>query len=114
MPQACDPLPFGIDHIKARYHGGSTSANNLALACFSCNTFKASHAAGYDPDTGELTRLFNPRTDDWSEHFAWVGAELVGKTPVGRTTIDVLRINLPERIEHRRVLRELGEFSTQE
>jgi hypothetical protein len=27
--------------------------------------------------------------------------------------IDVLRINLPERIEHRRVLMELGEFSTQ-
>jgi hypothetical protein len=114
MPQSCDPLPFGIDHIKALYHHGPTSADNLALACFNCNTFKASHVAGYDPDTSELSRLYNPRTDVWSDHFAWVGAELVGRTPVGRTTIDVLRINLAERIEHRRVLIELGEFSTRD
>ena len=68
MPQSCDPLPFGVDHIKARYHHGATTAGNLALACFSCNTFKASHAAGYDPDSGELTRLFSPRTDVWNDH----------------------------------------------
>lgn len=114
MPQSCDPLPFGIDHIKAQYHRGRTSADNLAAACFACNTFKGCHAAGYDPETGELTRLFHPRIDAWDEHFTWVGAELVGRTTIGRTTIEVLRINLPERIEHRRVLIELGEFSTAE
>src|SRR4029077_5901997 len=84
MPQSCDPLPFGIDHVKVLYHHGPTSPENLALACFNCNTFKASNAAGYDPGTGELTRLFNPRTDEWSQHFAWAGPELIGSTPVGR------------------------------
>ena len=82
------------------------------MACFNCNTFKGCQAAGYDPDTGELTRLFHPRADRWDEHFAWIGAELVGTTAIGRTTINVLRINLPERMEHRRLLMELGEFLT--
>jgi hypothetical protein len=112
LPQACDPLPFGVDHIKAQFHRGPMSAENLALACFSCNTFKGCHAAGFDPDTGEITRLFHPRADRWDKHFSWIGAELVGTTAIGRTTIDVLRINLPERIEHRRLLIELGEFVT--
>jgi hypothetical protein len=33
---------------------------------------------------------------------------LRGLTAIGRTTIDVLRINLPERVEHRRLLQQLG------
>src|SRR5437899_12231073 len=59
---------------------------------------------GIDLVTGQLTRLFNPRQDDWNEHFSWLGPELVGRTAVGRTTIDVLNINLPERVEQRRLL----------
>lgn len=34
----------------------------------------------------------------------WNDAEIVGRTPIGRTKIEVLRINLPERIEHRQRL----------
>lgn len=60
--------------------------------------------AGYDPLSDELTPLFNPRTERWVDHFRWRGAELEGKTATGRATIDVLRINDPERIEHRRLL----------
>ena len=60
--------------------------------------------AGYDPETDRLFPLFNPRHDVWSEHFAWDGPTLVGLTPIGRTTISVLRINQPERVEHRRLL----------
>jgi 5-methylcytosine-specific restriction endonuclease McrA len=40
VPQSVDELPFEIDHIIARKHGGPTSADNLALACFSCNHHK--------------------------------------------------------------------------
>ena len=40
-----------------------------------------------------MARLFNPRTDKWSEHFRWLGAELVGVTPIARATIIVLAIN---------------------
>lgn len=33
---------------------------------------------------------------------------LRGKTLVGKATVELLRINLSDRLEHRRLLRELG------
>jgi hypothetical protein len=110
VPQASDPLPFGIDHIRPLYHHGPTFEGNLCLACFACNTFKSSHVAGYDPLTGQLSELFNPRSHIWAEHFLISAAAILGKTSIGRTTIDVLRINLAERVEHRRLLAELKEW----
>ncbi len=104
LPQRFDILPFQIDHVIAVKHHGPTSADNLALCCFNDNAHKGSNIAGIDPVTGDLTRLFNPRRDEWGEHLVWNGPELVGRTPVGRTTIDVLNVNLPERVEHRRLL----------
>jgi hypothetical protein len=37
-------------------------------------------------------------------HFEWNGPVVVGRTAIGRATVDVLKINLPERVEHRRLL----------
>jgi hypothetical protein len=110
MPDQFDPLPFAIDHIRPRYHHGPTTAEDLCVSCLNCNTFKAVNVAGHDPETGELTPLFHPRNDDWDAHFTWDGPFLRGLTAVARTTIDVLRMNLPERVEHRRLLMELGVF----
>jgi HNH endonuclease len=97
-------LPHEIDHIRAKKHHGPTTAQNTCLACASCNGAKGSNAAGFDPDTGLLVPLFNPRSDDWSDHFVWNGPVLVGLTAVGRATIDVLNINDHDRTEHRRLL----------
>jgi hypothetical protein len=108
LPQQFDILPFQIDHIIAVKHHGPTSADNLALCCYNENAHKGPNIAGIDPATGELTRLFNPRRDNWDEHFAWNGPELIGRSAVGRTTIDVLNINLSDRVEHRRLLIEAG------
>ena len=58
------------DHIIAKKHGGETSLENLALACFDCNRFKGSDIASLDPRSGELVPLFNPRTDEWQIHFS--------------------------------------------
>ena len=85
-------------------------AQNLALACFNCNTFKGTNIAGMDPMTHQLTPLFHPRQHNWDEHFTWDGPVLVGRTPIGRATVDVLRINLPDRVEHRRSLIEEDVF----
>lgn len=112
MPDQFDPLPFAVDHIRPQYHHGASDETNLCVSCFSCNTFKAVNVAGHDPESGELTRLFHPRTDDWDAHFIWDGEWLRGKSAIGRTTIDVLRINLPERVELRRLLSLLGQFPT--
>jgi HNH endonuclease len=110
LPQYLDALPFQIDHVIALKHHGPTSAANLALCCFNCNVHKGPNLAGLDADTGELTRLFYPRNDDWNERFFWAGPELIGHTAIGRTTIDVLNINLPERLEYRRLLLMAGLF----
>ncbi len=104
LPQDFDVQPFQIDHIRAQKHAGPTTSDNLALSCLSCNSYKGANVAGYDPESDEPQPLFNPRLEEWEEHFAWDGPVLQGKTPIGRTTIDVLRINLPERVEHRRIL----------
>jgi hypothetical protein len=95
MAQAFYRSRHQIDHIVARQHGGRTSLDNLALACFPCNNHKGPNLSGIDPDRGEMVRLFHPRRDTWSRHFRWEGARLVGKTAVGRTTIEVLAINHP-------------------
>jgi hypothetical protein len=110
MPDEFDPLPFAVEHIRPQFHHGPSTAENLCVSCFNCNVFKAVNLAGHDPDSGALTRLFHPRQDEWQAHFGWEGPYLKGHTAVGRTTIDVLRINLNERVEHRRLLLELGVF----
>src|SRR5262245_51543155 len=94
MPQQLDRLPFEIDHIIARVHGGPTRASNLALSCFLDNSYKGTNLSGIDPHTGRIVRLFHPRRHSWDRHFQWEGPVLVGRTAIGRATIVVLRINL--------------------
>jgi len=57
-----------------------------------------------------LVRLFHPRQDRWSEHFEWEGAELVGRTAVGRITIQVLAINASDFLAVRETLIEERRF----
>ena len=110
MPQECDIEPFQLDHIRPQKHAGPTTLMNLCVACLPCNAYKSSDVAGYDPTTDTLQRLFNPRQDVWTEHFEWEGPVLRGKTPIGRTTIEVLRINQADRVEHRSLLIDAGVF----
>ena len=90
-----------IEHILPRKHPGGDDAENLALACIDCNLHKGTNVAGYDPVTGALTGLFHPRRQLWSDHFEWHGVLIVGITAVGRTTVDVLELNSPDRLELR-------------
>ena len=104
LPQAYSPLPHAVDHIISRQHHGQTEPENLALACFFCNSYKGPNIAGLNPRTGRTVRLFHPRKDRWNRHFAWNGPILVGLTTAGRVTIDLLEINRPEAIELRKHL----------
>jgi 5-methylcytosine-specific restriction endonuclease McrA len=90
MLQEYDDTPFEIDHIISKKHRGLTAAGNLAGSCFNCNSFKGSDIGGRDRLTGKLTALFNPRRNKWERHFRWNGPYLIGRTPIGRVTIDVL------------------------
>lgn len=84
-----------IDHIVPLAHGGATEEANLWLACAWCNSYKGDKTHALDPQTGETTPLFNPRTQNWAEHFCWSddGAEIVGLTPTGRATMVALQMN---------------------
>lgn len=105
-PFRYDFVPAEIDHVIAGQHGGEAVLDNLAMACAHCNSHKGPNIAGIDPKTRKLTRLFNPRTDRWDEHFMWFGATAVGRTPEGRTTINVLGMNGPFKLAARAALME--------
>lgn len=108
VPAEVALLPFQIDHIIAEKHGGLTTAENLALSCERCNSHKGPNIAGYFE--GTHVPLFSPRQDHWADHFVWDGPVLMGKTPVGKVTIEVLAINLPYRVALRAALIEEGVF----
>jgi hypothetical protein len=108
IPEAAFRFKHVLDHITARQHGGPTQLANLALCCHRCNQFKGPNLTGIDPQSGEITRLFHPRQEVWTDHFRYEEAILVGLTPIGRTTIAVLAINEPLRIAARQTLIEAG------
>ncbi len=110
VPQVFDRLPFHIDHVIARKHRGPSRASNLCLACFACNNHKGPNVGGIDPKTRILAQLFNPRRHSWHRHFRWAGPVLIGKTPIGRATVVVLEINLPQRVAFRQGLIDEGVF----
>lgn len=97
LPQWASPVPFHIEHIRARQHGGDDALVNLALACDRCNLHKGPNLTGIDPDTDEITPLFHPREQAWDEHFAVETAFVTGLTATGRTTANLLQMNAPRR-----------------
>ena len=84
-----------VEHIIPLAKGGSDDEENLCLACAWCNSYKGSKVVAIDPDTGEDSLLFNPKRQHWNEHFYWTddGTEIAGITPIGRATVEALRMN---------------------
>jgi len=93
-----------IDHIIAEKHGGQTTADNLALACAFCNRHKGTDIGSIAPSTGEFTRFYNPRTDNWNEHFRSKDFIIEPISPVGEATASILQFNNEERILERRAI----------
>jgi len=104
VPEHLAELRFQVDHIRAEQHGGRTVLANLAWSCLRCNKHKGPNLSGIDPKTQRTSRLFHPREDDWDEHLTWHGARLVGRTAVGRATINVLQCNHPDAVLAREAL----------
>ncbi|MBM3727034.1 MAG: HNH endonuclease [Acidobacteria bacterium] len=102
--------PHQIDHIVSRKHGGSSSHENLALACIRCNAWKGSDIAGFGFETDEVCRLYHPRQDRWLDHFRLEEGEIVPVTAVGAATVRLLRLNLSGRVAERRVLSRCGRY----
>lgn len=105
---------FEIDHIVSLKYGGDESSDNLCLTCAPCNRHKGPEVAAIDPLTDEATKLFNPRQQNWDEHFVDNDdGTLSGLTPEGRATVAVLRLNEAPRVEQRYGERLLGNYPCQ-
>ncbi|HEX3718148.1 MAG TPA: HNH endonuclease signature motif containing protein [Verrucomicrobiae bacterium] len=98
------------DHVIAMQHRGMTSTENLALACFDCNRRKGPNISSVDPETGEIVQLFNPRREAWLEHFRLEGVRIIGRTPVGRATAELLQFNQAARVRIREELHKAGRY----
>ena len=62
------------------------------------------------PQLASSRPLFNPRRHKWTHHFRYASGELIGRTAIGRTTVEVLRINGPNLIALRELLMDDGLF----
>ncbi len=102
---------FSIEHIYPLSKGGQTTLDNLALACQGCNNHKYNKTEGIDSVSGEIISLYHPRQQNWSDHFCWSNdyTLIIGLTPIGRVTVDVLRLNREGLVNLRRILYAMGE-----
>lgn len=93
-----------IEHIFPKALGGTDEEENLWLSCGLCNRYKRAQIEGFDEETKTFARLFNPRTQIWSEHFLWSAdrAEIIGRTSTGRVTVAALKLNNEIAVEVRR------------
>jgi hypothetical protein len=99
-----------IEHIISEKHGGQTTELNLALACVFCNRNKGTDIAALAWDGTTLCRLFNPRTDRWSEHFRSDGSRIMGVSQIGEATQALLDFNNPDRLLEREALIAAGRY----
>lgn len=94
-PQRVLPYRLEIEHLLPTSLGGSNDRENLWLSCHRCNKLRSNQLTFTDPLTGEGVKLFNPRKDNWADHFSWEqdGLLIVGLTAGGRATVAALKLN---------------------
>lgn len=111
---AIEDTYFGgeIDHIISLKHRGKTESENLALACQPCNRNKGSDLGSISENSQNLVRFFNPRTDNWNDHFLVnFDGEIKSLTKIGEVTAFIFGFNEYERIIERKGLIEMGKYS---
>jgi hypothetical protein len=101
---------FSLEHIFPKIFGGTDDLVNLALACQGCNNFKFIKIKLFDKITNTEVSLFNPRQDNWQDHFKWNSnfTVVIGLTPSGRVTVEALQLNRENLINQRIVYRAFG------
>lgn len=111
-PEVIFNFAFEVEHIVPPLRGGADHQANWALSCRACNVHKSDHAEGVDPKGGTTVRLFDPRQDPWEAHFRAdpETGVIAGLSPIGRATVERLKMNRPPQLEARRQWVRLGLF----
>lgn len=110
LPHSAQLMPFHVEHVIAKQHGGGDDLDNLAWSCDRCNAYKGPNLSSIDPQSGEIVQLFNPRRDSWHNHFVIDKAKIEGISQIGRATSRLLQMNARRRVDVRRELIEEGRF----
>ncbi len=102
---------FSVEHVRPLSKDGSSIDDNLALSCQGCNNHKYNKVEGFDPVGGQIVALFHPHLQTWADHFVWNDdySLVIGITPVGRATVEMLQLNREGLVNLRRVLYQMGE-----
>jgi len=105
LPEKAAFFLFQVDHIVSVRHEGETELENLAYACPICNRKKGTDLGTLVGNPPKLIRFFNPRIDQWVEHFSLEeSGEIVSKTDIGAATVKFLDFNYPDAVIERRKL----------
>ena len=101
---------FCTEHILPISKGGTDELDNLAFSCYGCNSYKYNHTEAIDPINGSKVPLFNPRIEQWSDHFKWSKdkTEVIGISPIGRATVVRLKLNRKELVNLRAIFVMVG------
>lgn len=111
VPEIGTFYSFQIDHITSLKHGGETSVENLAYACILCNRNKGTDLGTRLENDERIISFFNPRTDNWSEHFeADENGMIISKTLIGEATVKIFGINHGDSIIERSLLIAAGKY----
>ena len=103
--QTCQNVTGQAMHVEHINPEGGDHPDNLCLSCPNCNLSKFTATSALDPLFGQLQSLFNPRQQSWAEHFEWdeSGTRVIGKTAVGRATVERFKMNIERIVIARRV-----------
>jgi hypothetical protein len=91
---------LSAEHIVPVVAGGLTERDNLWRSCRECNERKGAQRQAPDPETSEIVDLYNPRSQNWDDHFRWSddGLLIIGVTAIGRATVVAIDLNRPLQI----------------
>jgi hypothetical protein len=84
----------------------------MFYVCLLCNSHKGIHQQAVDPLTNQIVPLFHPVKQTWDDHFSWSEnkTNIIGQTPTGRATIDLLKMNRPQLVFLREIWQSVDQF----
>ncbi len=109
-PSNISSQSFVIEHIIPKSKGGVSQLENYAFSCQGCNNHKYNKTISFDAVSKMTVDLFNPRIDNWQEHFCWSDdlQEIIGISATGRVTVENLKLNRFELLNLRQLLLSVG------
>lgn len=110
VPEYLSAFDYHIEHIIGIQHGGPSEHENLAYCCSSCNWKKGPNIGTVLEYGGPLMPLYNPRTQNWFDHFKAENGHIKPLTPIGEATVKLLELNQPSKVEERNLMELAGFF----